>query len=272
MTAPDVPDVPDVPDAPDVLDAPDAPEVPDVPGARRPDDARSGPPADPTAGSRGPDGRTAPDDVGAATRRLLLDLVSGRRPHGSPVRVAELVREHEVEAGAARLAIARLRDAGLLTCSTWSTDIVVSWHPARSRLLLRRLVRLVEAVVDRAPDVAGLPERPLRPATADALDLTLPDDAARLVALCRSLFTTLPEPVRSDAGPELLDLVEVLCSDEALAVDGSRRSRPASERGAIVDRLEQAARLGDWGAVRDTVREHAVALSPEAPPAAVPAR
>lgn len=240
----------------------------DAPAAPHPDDDRSAPGADPATAPGAAPGRTAPADVEAATRCLLLDLVSGRRPIGSSVRVADLVREHGVEPAAARLAIARLRDAGLLTCSTWSTDTVVSWHPAQARLLLRRLVRLVEAVADRAPDRGELPEPPRRPVTADAFDLTLPDDAARLVALCRSLFTALPEPVRSGAGPELLDLVEVLCSDEALAVDGSQRSRPAAERDGIADRLEQAARLADWGAVRDAVREHAAALSPAAPAAA----
>lgn len=215
-------------------------------------------------------GRCTPAEVEVATQHLLLDLVHGRRPLGSSVHVADLVRDHGVEPRAARLAVARLRDAGLLTCAPLSTSVVVTWHPAQDRLLLRRLVRLVEAVADRAPDLEAMPEPPLRPTTADALGLTLPGDVARLVALCRSLFTALPEPVRSGSGPELLDLVEVLCSDEALAVDGSRRSLPARVRDVVADRLELAAHLGDWGAVRDIVRDHAEALMPEVPPA--PAR
>lgn len=220
----------------------------------------------PLAPGRAP-GRRTPAEVEVATRHLLLDLVHGRRPLGSSVHVADLVRDHGVEPGAARLAVARLRDAGLLTCAPLGTSVVVTWHPAQDRLLLRRLVRLVEAVADRAPDLEALPEPPLRPTTADALGLTLPGDVARLVALCRSLFTALPEPVRSGSGPELLDLVEVLCSDEALAVGGSRRSLPARVRDVVADRLELAAHLGDWAAVRDIVRDHAEALTPEVPAA-----
>lgn len=215
----------------------------------------------------GPGTATAPAEVEAATRGLLLDLVHGRRPLGSSVHVTELVRDHGVSPAAARLAIARLRDAGLLTCSEWSTGTVVTWHPAQGRLLLRRLVRLVEAVADSAPDLEALPEPPLRPAVADALGLTLPADAARLVAVCRSLFTALPEPVRSGTGPELLDLVEVLCSDEALAIDGSQRAAPAAARDVLADRLERAVHRGDRDAVRDLVRDHAAALTPGAPPA-----
>lgn len=216
------------------------------------------------AGQQAP-GRTAPAEVEAATRCLLLDLVHGRRPLGSSVHVAELVREHGIEPAAARLAVARLRDAGLLACSSWSTGTVVTWHPAQDRLLLRRLVRLVEAVADRAPDLEALPEPPARPALADALGLALPEDVARAVTLLRSLFTVLPEPVRSGSGPELLDLLEVACSDEALRVDGSRRSLPAPVRDVVVDRLELAAHLGDWQAVREIVRDLAEALEPEVP-------
>jgi len=239
--------------------APVAPVAPSAPVAPATPAAASAPARHHAAG------RTSPAAVEHARRLLLLDLVHGRRRLGQAVRVGDLQREHGVAPGAARLAVARLCDAGLLTRAPFSSDAVVAWHPGQVRLLLRRLVRLVEAVADRAPDLEALPEPPARPALADALGLALPEDVARAVTLLRSLFTVLPEPVRSGSGPELLDLLEVACSDEALRVDGSRRSLPAPVRDVVVDRLELAAHLGDWQAVREIVRDLAEALEPEVP-------
>ena len=206
--------------------------------------------------------RTSSDDVAEATRLLLLDVARGDLPLGRAVSCPWVVERHGVGPAAARLAVGRLADAGLFTRAPFSTDSVVTWHPAQDRLLLRRLVRLVDAAADLAPDLEALPEPPLRPVAAERLGLTVPDDIARLVGLCRSLFTVLPEPVRSGSGPELLDIVEVLCGDEALTAHGARHAMPAEVRTVIVDGLEHAAHHGDWAAVRELVRTLVDALLP----------
>lgn len=202
---------------------------------------------------------TCAEDVRAVVRHLLLDLVHARRTVGQPVHVPEVALATGASCAAVRLAVGRLCDLGLLLRSPFGTEAVVAWQPGQDRLLLRRLVRLVGVVAGRRPDLELLPEPPHRPEVAEAEGLTLPADLARVVALCRTLFTVLPGDLASE-GAELLDLVELLCSDEASAAHDVLPGAPARVRDVVVDRLELAAHHGDWDAVREIAGDHATAF------------
>lgn len=206
---------------------------------------------------------TDPADVRAVVDLLLLDLVHGRRTVGQAVRVPELALASGRPCAAARLAVGRLADVGVLVRSPFSTDAVVAWQPGQTRLLLRRLARLVHTVATSAPDLEQLPEPPHDALVARAAGLTVPQDVVRVLALCRSLATALPTPTVAADGNDLLDLLEVLCSDEVAAAHDVQASVPARIRDEIVDRLELGAHLGDWVAVREIVQDYVEALTPE---------
>jgi len=211
---------------------------------------------------------TDPADVRAVVDVVLLDLVHARRTVGQTVRVPELALASGRPCAAARLAVGRLADAGVLVRSPFSTDAVVAWQPGQNRLLLRRLSRLVAVAAGQAPDLEQLPEPPHGALVAEAAGLTVPFDAVRVLALCRSLFTVLPTPGLTADGLELLDLLEVLCSDEMTAAHDVQASVPARVRDEIVDRLELAAHLGDWVAVREIAQDYVEAATPESVAAA----